>query len=194
MRMLNTVFTLCSALLLLNCKSKTETPSKAGAVAKPGASAVTTAATPAVPVPDSKLIPAWESVKLDYGSFKRPSGAGWEWEDNEAHNQAGKYTVKFQKLADGDFRDQLDDLQKNIDDANMRDAPKFVKGERAKSKIAGHTALRSDGEFDNGTKFATRDYIIVTEQGTVIAMTRGPIANKAIVNGLADYIASTYSK
>jgi hypothetical protein len=184
------VIALCSATLLLNCKSKSESSSKA----EGSSAATTTAPQPAQPVPDIKLVPTWETVKLDYGSFKRPSGSGWQWTDNEAHNDVANITVTFQKLADGDFRDQLDELQKGIDDANLRDAPKFEKGERAKSVVAGQTALRSDGGFDNGTKFATRDYIIVTEKGTVVAMTRGPVGSKATVNGLADYIASTYSK
>ena len=178
---------------LVACKGKSEAPAATGSsTATPASEKAAPAAV--VAMPDSKLVSTWATAKLAYGSFKRPAGAGWTWEDSNASNEQADITMMFQKLADGDFRDQLKELQQHLDEANQRDAPKFVKGEQAQLTIAGQTAMRSDATFDNGSKFATRDYIVVTAEGTVAVMTRGPLADKAVVYQLADYVASTYSK
>ena len=180
------------SLALIGCKSKSDKPRTQGGseVAKQAGKAV---AAP-VPLPATTLVSSWEAAKLEYGSFKRPAGPGWTWEAFTANNDQANITMTFQKLADGDFRDQLKDLQQHLDEANQRDAPKFVKGEQAKLTIAGQTVLRSDATFDNGSKFATRDYIVVTDKGTVTVMTRGPLADKVTVYQLADYVVATFTK
>lgn len=183
---------LALALALGACSSKKESP----AAGTPGAATTTAgAARPsAAPVPDVAVVPTWEVVKLDHGSFKRPSGGDWTYAAPAARSDKADLTVTFQKLGDGDFLAELDQLQGALDQANSRDAPKWVQGEKARTQIAGEVALRSDGAFDNGTAYVTRDYIIVTKAGAVAVMTRGPAPAKTTVQQLADYVASTFTR
>jgi hypothetical protein len=49
-----------------------------------------------------------------------------------------------------------------------------------------------DGEFDNGTAYATREYVLFVKGAALALMVRGPVARTADVQSIADHMAMSY--
>jgi hypothetical protein len=135
---------------------------------------------------------AWESVKLDnVGDYQLPKGEGWQRDGLGTENETKNLTVSVQ-LQGGVESGARGEYMKALIDVNKRDAPKYEVVAQKEGQIAGKPAGRVDGKFDNGTAYATRDYVLFVKNVALAVMVRGPIANKADVESLADYVASSY--
>jgi hypothetical protein len=75
---------------------------------------------------------------------------------------------------------------------NLRDAPRYRVVAKALGSIGGLPAARVDGEFDNGTHFATRDYLVFPPNMVVLLMARGPVGLGGAVHSIADRVAASF--
>ena len=60
-------------------------------------------------------------------------------------------------------------------------------------RVGEHPAGRIDGEFNNGTHFATRDYIVCASSMVIKLMVRGPASHADAVFSVADRLAASFS-
>jgi hypothetical protein len=128
------------------------------------------------------------------GALDLPGGDGWERSDGppvEVSHEATNFTVMAQYQEDIP-PDAIAEYTKAFIKANTRDAPKYKVTHQTEGSVPGGPAARVDGAFDNGTAFATRDYLVFTRKGVAALMVRGPLAEVAKVNALADAIANSY--
>lgn len=131
------------------------------------------------------------------GGFKVDIPGGGDW----TAEKTGPLTVHSDKLdvtillqhQSGIEPDQLGEFIDLVRDSNKRDAPKYSDQPPAKGSLAGHPAARIDGEFDNGTAYVTRDYLVISPKGASSVMTRGPKTDAARVQAIADHVAATFA-
>jgi hypothetical protein len=74
---------------------------------------------------------------------------------------------------------------------NQRDAPRFRLVAKSYGKVGILLAARVDGEFDNGTHFVTRDYVLFPPQMAILLMARGPVQVAGAVHAIADRVAAS---
>ena len=137
---------------------------------------------------------SWERVPLPLsGSAAVPSGGDWTRDDDdhvECHSPSLGITVLLQQQADVDVADRADYFASFIE-VNTRDAP----GYRVLFQTLGWAgplpAARVDGQFDNGTHFATRDYVLFLNGTALMVMARGPFARANDVVALVDQVAAS---
>lgn len=139
-------------------------------------------------------IGTWSENKDAGFTVQVPGGDDWTVEKGSAttiHSEKLNVTILLQHQA-GIEQDRLDEFVKLILDSNKRDAPKYKDRPIEKGSLAGNPAARLDGEFDNGTAFATRDYMVMGPKGASAMMVRGPKPDAARVQAIADHIAATF--
>lgn len=124
-----------------------------------------------------------------------PSGADWVVEKQgtatAVHSDKLDVTIMLQ-FQSGIEADRLDEFVTMIVDSNKRDAPKYSAKPIEKGSVAGNPGARVDGEFDNGTAYATRDYMMMSPKGANAVMVRGPKQDAARVQAIADHVAATF--
>ncbi|MBN1606259.1 MAG: hypothetical protein JW940_06475 [Polyangiaceae bacterium] len=125
------------------------------------------------------------------GSVEMPTGEGWTKEGSEAHNEKLDITamVQVQPAVPPEARSQY---LSSLIDVNKRDAPKYEVTGKAEGAVAKTVAGRVDGKFDNGTAYATRDYVLFAKGSAVALMVRGPVAKAADVQAVADHMAVSF--
>jgi hypothetical protein len=96
--------------------------------------------------------------------------------------------VQTQPGVDPDARDE--NVQSFIG-VNERDASNYHARPRVTGSVAGRPAARVDGEFNNGTAYVTRDYVVFARGQAIALMARAPAPNAAFVRVLIDRIAAT---
>jgi hypothetical protein len=128
------------------------------------------------------------------GTVEVPAGEGW------AKDAAGMLQVQNEKLdvtamvqvqpaVPPEARDQF---ISSFIDANKRDAPKYEVVAQAVGGVGKNVAGRVDGKFDNGTAYATRDYVLFAKGSALALMVRGPAAKAADVQAVADHMAMSF--
>jgi hypothetical protein len=122
------------------------------------------------------------------GSVEVPTGEGWTQEGTEAHSEKLGITamVQVQPAVPPEARSEY---LSSLIDVNKRDAPKYEVTGKAEGAVAQTVAGRVDGKFDNGTAYATRDYVLFAKGSAVALMVRGPVAKAADVQAIADHMA-----
>jgi hypothetical protein len=125
------------------------------------------------------------------GSVELPTGEGWTKEGAEAHNEKLDITtmVQVQPAVPPEARSEY---LSSLIDVNKRDAPKYEVVGKSEGAVAQNVAGRVDGKFDNGTAYATRDYVLFVKGSAVAVMVRGPIAKAADVQAVADHMAASF--
>ncbi|MGE0788056.1 MAG: hypothetical protein AB7S26_20460 [Sandaracinaceae bacterium] len=136
-------------------------------------------------------------VTLSGVTLRAPSGEGWTSEPNPMgssyYEEASDTTVMIQiqsgvpALARGPYVE-------GMVGANERDAPGYAVTGRADGSIAGVPAARIDGTFDNGTAYATRDYVVFTGGNAVAIMARAPTAGADTMHAVVDAVAATVGR
>ena len=186
---------LVACLALAACKggdkpapaSSSENPASPGAKAAPAGVDLLAGAK----VPDGTTLTA---RPVPFGTLSLPTGKGWETSDGtplQVESEDG--TVLMLQGQDGIEPSQLDEYLASYDEVQKRDAPKYAEVARTKGTVAGEAAARVEGTFDNGTKFKTRDYVVITRKGKVaMIMGRAPVGAAADrLPGLVDAIAAS---
>src|SRR5262245_42668900 len=170
---------MCSALLVVSgaCKKRSESDRSAQ--------------------PTAELVPAdihapavasFKRVDRPFGTIEIPTGMGWE--ESEAQIQHPDGTVIMIQSQPGIRPEQLDEYLASYDEVQRRDAPKYTARRTTKGRLGGNVAARVEGTFDNGTKFVTRDYVMITSGNVVVAVSgRAPSTNGAPLVLLVDYVA-----
>jgi hypothetical protein len=128
------------------------------------------------------------------GTAEFPSGADWEVENNTWYNEKLDMTVKTQSHASADMSLQADEYLESYDDVNKRDAPQWKRSSKQPGSINGMPGARVEGTFNNGTAYVVRDYLFFTPNKTAIIQCRIAEKDKDKLNGVVDYIASTFKK
>jgi len=128
------------------------------------------------------------------GSVEMPSGAGWTKESGpafEMHNEKLDITamLQVQPAVPADARSEY---LSSLIEVNKRDAPKYAVVAKAEGGVGPNVAARVDGKFDNGTAYATRDYVLFVKGAALALMVRGPVARTADVQSIADHMAMSY--
>lgn len=77
-------------------------------------------------------------------------------------------------------------------DVNKRDAPKYEVTAQGEGSVSSQVAGRVDGKFDNGKAYAPRDYVLFVKDSALAVMVRGPIADSASVQAIADHMAVSF--
>ena len=127
----------------------------------------------------------WKRVETPFGTAELPDGG------TQVQHEDG--TVIMLQAQGGIAPDQLADYLVSYDEVQQRDAPKYAKGKETIGTLKGNTAARVEATFDNGTKFETRDYVIITPTSKVAAISgRAPASVPAPrLAALVDHIAAT---
>jgi hypothetical protein len=125
------------------------------------------------------------------GSVEVPTGEGWTKDGTEVHSDKLDITamVQVQPAVPPEARSQY---LSSLIDVNKRDAPKYEVTGKAEGAVAQNVAGRVDGKFDNGTAYATRDYVLFAKGSAVALMVRGPVAKAADVQAVADHMATSF--
>jgi len=126
------------------------------------------------------------------GTVELPTGPAWEQRGNRLYNQELGMVIVIQNQAEGMAGYEQVYLD-SYNDVNIRDAPAWERGPEVLGQVAGITAARTTGRFNNGTAMATRDYLFFAENNTVLFQSRVPAAHAASLD-LLDYLASTFRK
>lgn len=175
---------------LLGCnKQSSEASSSEGA---PGKSTEPALIAGAAPGPAGYK---WERVTRGAaGSVEVPSGEGWKKEDGsglEISNEQLGVTVMVQTQS-GIPGEARDEYLKSFVDVNKRDAPKYAVVAQKVGQVQAQPAGLVDGKFDNGTAFATRDYVLFAKNNAFSVMVRGPVTREADVYAISDHVAGSY--
>jgi hypothetical protein len=147
--------------------------------------------------PTVELVPAdirppavasFKRVDRPFGSIEIPDGMSWQ--DSGTQIQHPDGTVIMLQSQPGIRPEQLDEYLASYDEVQRRSAPEYTARRTTKGRLSGNVAARIEGTFDNGTRFITRDYVMITNRNVVIAVSgRAPSTNGAPLVLLVDYIA-----
>ncbi len=134
----------------------------------------------------------WAAAEPSGVNVEVPSGGDWK-DDNDGPGVSSDELgiVVWVKKQEGVEAALLADYAASYIENNKQDAPKYALGDKKAGKVAAHPAMRIDGSFDNGTAFATRDYIVMKGGNALIVMVRGPVAARATVQAIADRVVLT---
>lgn len=137
----------------------------------------------------------WErNERPGIGSVEIPTGEGWEKSPGAAiqvQHEALDITVMVQQQA-GIPADARSEYLSSLIDVNKRDAPKYEVLGNTEGQVNQHPAGRVDGKFDNGTAYATRDYVLFVKNAALAIMVRGPLDKSADVKAIADRMALSF--
>jgi hypothetical protein len=125
------------------------------------------------------------------GSIETPTGEGWVKEGDQAQNEKLGFTTMLQTQAAVPAEARTQFISSLID-VNKRDAPKYEVAAKAEGSVGQNVAGRVDGKFDNGTAYATRDYVLFVKGSVLALMVRGPLAMAADVQAIADHMAASF--
>ena len=185
---------LVGSLLLTACKGGDKAGDKSAPAATPASSSEKSGAdlTGGAKAPAGITL---TPTPVPFGTASLPTSDGWAVpKDAQPMQVEGKDgTVIMFQSQDGIQPDQLDDYLHDYNDVQKRDAPKYAETGHTKGTVAGATAARVEGTFDNGTKFKTRDYIVITKSGKLAAISgRAPVGPAADqLPALVDAIAAS---
>lgn len=129
----------------------------------------------------------WKRTDVPFGSVELPSDEGWKVVDGQAEGPSGE--VIMMQSQDGITPDQVDDYLASYNEVQERDAPKYARKAETKGTIGGQPGARVEGAFDNGTKFATRDFLIFTKGKVVLLSARIPEEHAAKLPPVIDHVA-----
>ena len=136
----------------------------------------------------------WKKMDIPHiGTAEVPSGDGWEVTNaghQEFYNKKLDLTIMVQNQP-GDAREQAGEFTKGLIDANKRDAPKYKVINEKQGSINGNTASLIDGTFNNGTEYATRDYIIFKSDGVLSLMCRAAKGHEKEMQAIIDYMTAS---
>lgn len=134
---------------------------------------------------------AWQPASIpNVGSYELPSGGKWEKSGLGASNDELDFTIMVQVQGGIEAGDRSD-FVKAVVDANKRDAPKYELLSQQEGQVNKIVAARIDGKFDNGTAYATRDFILIRNHMALAFMVRGPLAKQTEVQAVADHMAAS---
>ncbi len=134
---------------------------------------------------------SWQAASVpNVGAYELPSGGKWEKVGLGASNDELDMTISVQIQGGVEPSDRAA-MMKGLIDANKRDAPKYELIQQIDGQVNGTTAGRVDGKFDNGTPYATRDYVLFKNHMALAMMVRGPVGKQAEVQALADRVAGS---
>lgn len=172
---------LCAGGATIGCNKITD--AVGGSVGASGPELVVNAANPAGY--------AWQPASIpSVGAYELPSGGKWEKRGLGASNEELDITIMVQVQGGIEAADRSE-FVKAVVDANKRDAPKYELLSQQEGQINKIAAARIDGKFDNGTAYATRDYILIRNHMALAFMVRGPLAKQTEVQAIADHIAAS---
>lgn len=129
----------------------------------------------------------WKRTDVPFGSVELPGDEGWEVIDGQAQGPNGE--VIMMQSQDGITPDEVDDYLVSYNEVQQRDAPKYARKAETKGTIGGQPGARVEGSFDNGTKFATRDFLIFTKGKVVLLSARIPEEHAAKLPPVIDHVA-----
>ena len=133
----------------------------------------------------------WQDASIpNVGKYELPSGGKWQKDGLGASNEELDMTIMVQVQGGIEPSDRSAFL-KSVIDANKRDAPKYELLGQQEGQVNKIAAGRIDGKFDNGTAYATRDYILIRNHMAVAVMVRGPVAKQVEVQGVAEHVAAS---
>lgn len=133
----------------------------------------------------------WQATQIpSVGAYELPSGGKWQKEGLGASNEEQDFTIMVQVQGGVEPSDRAT-FVKGVIDANKRDAPKYELLGQQEGQVNKTSTGRIDGKFDNGTAYATRDYIIIRNHMAVAVMVRGPLAKQSEVQAVADHVAAS---
>ena len=127
------------------------------------------------------------------GTIELPAGSDWVKDGNTIRNEKWDCTIVTQSHS-GDMLGIEKDYLDSYNDVNKRDAPKWNRGKEELGTIEGISVARVEGNFNNGTAYATRDYIFFTKNKVAMIQCRIAETNKNNLADLIDYIAASYKK
>jgi hypothetical protein len=189
------VLTLTTGLAVCGCKKLAELGGQAAEKATQASAEQTAAKTEPALIAGAAPGPAgfqWQRTDVSgAGSVEVPTGEGWTKEGTEVHSEKLGITamVQVQPAVPPEARGQY---LSSLVDVNKRDAPKYEVTAQAEGAVAQIVAGRVDGKFDNGTAYATRDYVLFAKGSAVAVMVRGPVAKVADVQAVADHMAVSF--
>jgi len=132
---------------------------------------------------------SWQRATIaNVGSYDLPSGGKWQKDGLGASNGELDVTISVQMQGGVEDSDRAV-FMKGLVDANKRDAPKYEILGQQNGQVNKIAAGRVDGKFDNGTAYATRDYVLFNNHVALAMMVRGPIAKQQDVQAIADHLA-----
>jgi hypothetical protein len=140
--------------------------------------------------PPRPSIPLQRQSLAGIGTVELPTGPAWEQSGNRLYNEELGMVIVIQNQKEGMAGYEKVYLD-SYNDVNIRDAPAWERGPEVLGQVAGITAARTTGRFNNGTAMVTRDYIFFAENNTVIFQSRVPAPHAASLD-LLDYLASTF--
>lgn len=133
----------------------------------------------------------WQPASIpSVGSYELPSGGKWQKDGLGASNEELDITIMVQ-VQGGIEPGDLSAFLKSVVDANKRDAPKYELLGQQEGQVNKIAAAKVDGKFDNGTAYATRDYILIRNHMALAVMVRGPLTRQADVQAVADRVAAS---
>jgi hypothetical protein len=188
------------AVALLGCKKVKQLTGRAAAGTTQASGEKKSAASPAQPALIAGAAPGPAGVQWQrtnhggVGSVEMPTGAGWTKESGpafEMHHEKLDITamIQVQPAVPADARGEY---LSSLIDVNKRDAPKYAVVAKVEGGVGPNVAGRVDGKFDNGTAYATRDYVLFVKGAALALMVRGPVARTAEVQSIADHMATSY--
>jgi hypothetical protein len=146
-----------------------------------------------------KNTPALEDITFqrqnfeDMGTIELPAGPDWKKEGNKLVNEKLNMVIVVQSHS-GDMAGIEKDYLDSYNDVNIRDAEGWKRGQEDLITLDGLSAARTQGSFNNGTPFVTRDYIFFDKNKVAIVQTRVVEKNKSKLAPVADYIAASFKK
>ena len=150
-------------------------------------------ASPLPPRPDMALS---RQPLRGVGTMELPAGPDWEHEYDAAKDDHVFFNPELEMVVA--IRNQHNGMlgyeEKYLDSynqVNVRDAPNWQRGPEQRGQLAGLSAARTSGEFNNGEAWVTRDYLLFGPANTVILQTRVPAPNAQAL-ALTDYLAATF--
>jgi hypothetical protein len=133
----------------------------------------------------------WDRTDIaSVGSYEVPTGGKWQKEGMGAANEELDVTLMVQVQGGIEPEDRAAYI-KSLVDVNKRDAPKFEVVSEQNGQVNQVVAGRVDGKFDNGTAYATRDYVLFRNHMALAIMVRGPITKQADVQSISDHVVAS---
>lgn len=133
----------------------------------------------------------WKRAETTFGTAELPDGGGWTVEPGLIQHTDGSM-VLLQTL-EGVEPSAIADYTATWLASNERDGAKYVAGKPTFGTIKGNQAARIESTFDNGEKFRTRDYLVITPSGRVTVVSgRTPEASPPTrLAAIVDHIVAT---
>jgi hypothetical protein len=113
----------------------------------------------------------WQKAKVaGIGAVELPAGETWKRTDGpplEVEDPDAGITIMLQHQPDMSAEER-DGYVESFIEVNKRDAPKYKVTGKKIGSLPGGPGARVDGEFNNGTAFSTRDYLVFSKGGVTV--------------------------